>query len=244
MIVRLNKYLASAGIASRRKCDEIILAKRIKVNDILVTELGIKIDTDSDQVKLDDIPVHLTGKLIYIVLNKPKGYVTTVDDEFKRKTVLDLLYIKERIWPVGRLDYDTTGILLLTNDGKLSNFLIHPRYKVKKVYHALLNKPIKPVDLYHFEHGIIIDGKKTLPCKASEIRIVDNRSLIEITITEGRNRQIRSMFESLDYHVEELKRIAFGPITLTDLPCGKWRYLKKNEIDLLKNMMNKVNETR
>jgi 23S rRNA pseudouridine2605 synthase len=242
MIIRLNKYLASAGVASRRKCDELILAKRIKVNDALITELGIKIDTEIDRVKLDDHPVFLTEEFIYIILNKPGGYITTVRDQFRRKTVLDLVSIKERIWPVGRLDYNTTGILLLTNDGKLSNFLIHPRYKVLKIYHVLLNKPVKPEDLSHFEQGIVIDGKKTLPCRANEVSRTANRSLIEVGITEGRNRQIRIMFESLGYRVEQLQRIAFGPLKLAGLPAGEWRYLTKKEVELLKKIINNVNQ--
>jgi 23S rRNA pseudouridine2605 synthase len=244
MLIRLNKYLASAGIAARRKCDDLILAKRVKVNDILITELGTKIDPDIDRVKLDEKPVHANRKFVYILLNKPKGYVTTAHDQFQRKTVMDLISIKERVWPVGRLDYDTAGLLLITNDGKLSNFLIHPKYKVVKKYHAVLNKLIKPVDLYHFEHGIVFEGKKTLPCKATEIRRMGNRSLVEVSITEGRNRQIRFMFESMGYRVEELNRISFGPLILVDLPCGEWRYLKKKEIDLLKGLMADFNDVK
>jgi 23S rRNA pseudouridine2605 synthase len=244
MLIRLNKYLASAGIAARRKCDDLILAKRVKVNDILITELGTKIDPDIDRVKLDEKPVHANRKFVYILLNKPKGYVTTAHDQFQRKTVLDLISIKERVWPVGRLDYDTSGLILITNDGKLSNFLIHPKYKVVKTYHVVLNRLIKPVDLYHFEHGIVFEGKKTLPCKATEIRRMGNRSLIEVSITEGRNRQIRFMFESMGYRVVELNRIGFGPLRLVDLPCGEWRYLKKKEIDLLKVLMADFNNVK
>jgi pseudouridine synthase len=242
MIIRLNKYLASAGVAARRKCDDLILSKRIKVNDKVITTLGLKIDTGVDKVKFDGKPVQIEKKFIYIILNKPKGVVTTVRDEFKRITVLDLLPVKERIWPVGRLDYNSTGLLLLTNDGELSNFLIHPRHKVLKTYHVLLNKQIKTKDLYHFEHGIILDEKKTLPCKVSEIRIINNCSYLEINISEGRNRQIRRMFEILGYRVEELERISFGPLTLAELQPGEWRYLHKKEVDILQNLMKNISD--
>ena len=240
MKVRLNKFLASAGVASRRKCDDLILSKRIRVNDKIVTTLGIKIDIDIDEVKFDGKSVHVEKEFIYVILNKPEGVVSTVRDEFKRNTVLDLLPIKDRIWPVGRLDYDSTGLLLLTNDGKLCNFLIHPRYKISKTYHVLLNKQIRPVDLYNFEHGIILDEKKTLPCKVSEIRIINNCSLLEIKISEGRNRQIRRMFEKLGYRVEELQRISFGPLTIAGLQPGEWRYLNRKEINVLKDLVQNV----
>jgi len=234
MIVRLNKYLASAGVAARRKCDDLIKAGRIKVNDEVIRQVGVRIDDQNDVVMFDNIIVSREKEFIYILLNKPKGFVTTVKDEFKRNTVIDLIPVEERIFPVGRLDYESTGVLILTNDGELNNRLIHPRYKIEKTYHVLLDRHIRPVDLYQVQRGMELDGEKTLPCKASEIRIVDNCSLLEIIIREGKNRQIRRMAEKLNYKVQELDRIAFGPITLAGLRRGDWRYLNDSELESLK----------
>lgn len=233
-MMRLNKFLASAGIASRRKCDELIQAGKVKLNGELVRTLGVKIDEHTDVVEFENRPVKLKLKFVYILLNKPHRYVTTASDEHHRRTVLDLINIEERVFPVGRLDYLTTGALMLTDDGELSNRLIHPRFKVKKVYHFLLDKRIRPVDLYHVEHGIVLDDKKTMPCKAKEIRLIDNCSLVEITLREGRNRQIRRMMEKLGYTVEMLDRIAFGNLNLAGLKRGEWRYLTESEINDLK----------
>lgn len=241
-MIRLNKYLAAAGIASRRKCDDYILEGRIKVNGVVVTQLGSKINEDIDRVIVDDEPVQPEIDKTYIILNKPKGVVTTADDPFERNTVLDLIPIKQRIFPVGRLDYDTTGLLLLTNDGPLTNKLIHPRYKIEKIYLVLLDKIVRPVSLYHLKKGIDLDGKKTAPCKISEIRIIDNCSFLEMVLYEGRNRQIRRMFEAEGYEVVELDRIAFGPLTLTGLSRGSWRYLKKNELTDLEEYLRDISQ--
>jgi len=180
---------------------------------------------------------------LYILLNKPKGIITTAKDEQNRKTVIDLVAIEDRIYPVGRLDQDSTGLLLLTNDGELANQLIHPKYKIPKTYHVLINKTLHPKDAYHFVRGIMLDGKKTAPCKLAEMRIIDNCSYLEITISEGRNRQIRRMFNALGYEVEELDRIAFGSLTLSGLKRGEWRYLNQDEIRQLKRTDAKTNQT-
>jgi 23S rRNA pseudouridine2605 synthase len=236
LIIRLNKFLATAGIASRRKCDDIILAGRVKVNGKIITQLGTRIDDSTDTVICDDKEIRLKSEFIYIILNKPKGVITTAEDQFQRRTVLDLLPIDTRLFPVGRLDADSTGLLLLTNDGNLSNSLVHPRFKVKKVYHVLLNKRIKPLALYKIEHGIMLEDKMTQPCNAKEIRVVDNCSLLEIIISEGRNRQIRKMLAILGYDVEELDRISFGPLTLSGLRRGEWRFLNASEITRVKKI--------
>jgi pseudouridine synthase len=230
-MMRLNRYLAMAGIASRRKCDELILAKRVKVNGQIVNQLGQKIEEQTDEVLFDNKIVRLPEKFKYILLNKPAGYITTASDEYNRRTVIDLVPVKDRVFPVGRLDYETTGLLLLTNDGDLANQMIHPRYKIEKVYHVLLDKLIKPVALYHLEQGIDIDDRKTAPCKIKQIRVVDNCSLLEIRLLEGRYRQIRRMFEKYDYVVEELDRIALGPLNLSGLKRGEWRYLRQSEVN-------------
>jgi 23S rRNA pseudouridine2605 synthase len=244
LIIRLNKFLATAGIASRRKCDDIILAGRVKVNGKKITQLGTRIDDSIDKVICDEKPIHSKNEFIYILLNKPKGVITTAEDQFQRKTVLDLLPIETRLFPIGRLDIDSTGLLLLTNDGNLSNILIHPKYKVKKIYHVLLDKRIRPIALYKLEHGILLDGKMTKPCKAKEIRVVDNCSLVEIIISEGRNRQIRRMLAILGYEVEELDRISFGPLILSGLRRGEWRLLTDSEIKILKEIssIERINE--
>jgi len=242
--MRLNKFMAAAGVASRRRCDDFITAGRVRVNGQIVTKLGVRIDETSDKVEFDGIQICLIKSHIYIVMNKPTGFVTTVSDPYKRKKVLDLIPIEERIFPVGRLDYDTSGLLLLTNDGELANLLIHPRYKIKKTYHVLLDRLVKPVAIYYFQNGINLDGRTTAPCKLSEIRIIDNRSFMEIIIAEGQNRQIRRMFEYLGYTVVKLHRIGFGPLKLTELGSGEWRYLSPAEIenlmDFKKNIINQV----
>ncbi len=237
-MMRLNKYLAQAGIASRRKCDDLILAGYVQVNGQTVDRVGVVIDENKDKVTFKGKPVTIRKHFTYILLNKPKGVVTTARDQFKRRTVLDLIAIPERIFPVGRLDYNTTGVLLLTDDGALSNRLLHPNYKVAKVYRALLDRVIRPIDLYRLSNGVELEGRKTQPCKISELRIVDNGSLLEIELKEGRNRQIRKMFELFGYHVEELERISFAGLKATGLQQGEWRYLTKDEVKRLKEIVD------
>lgn len=233
-MMRLNKFLAAAGIGSRRKCDDFITDGKVSVNGEIVQKLGVRIDEFNDKISFEGKDVKVEKNLIYVVLNKPKGIITSASDEFDRNTVVDLIPIEERVFPVGRLDQDTTGLLLLTNDGELTNRLIHPKFKIPKTYHVLLDKIIQPKDIYHFERGIILDEKKTAPCKLSEIRIIDNCSFLEVILFEGRKRQIRSMFDNLGYEVVELDRIAFGPLSLVGVKRGEWRYLNKNEIRSLK----------
>ena len=233
-MIRLNKFLASTGIGSRRKCDEYISEGHISVNGEVVNQLGTKIDELHDTVTYKGKKVQPEKKLLYLILNKPKGIITSAKDEYDRNTVLDLIPLNERIFPVGRLDQDTTGLVLLTNDGELTNMMIHPKFKIPKTYHALINKVVHPKDKYHLERGIILNEKKTAPCQVSEIRIIDNCSFLEIILYEGRKRQIRRMFELLGYKVVELDRIGFGSLTLTGLKRGEWRYLTKEEITELK----------
>ena len=233
-MMRLNKYLAHAGIASRRKCDDLILAGYVKVNGKKVDALGVVIDETKDEVTFKNRIVTLGEVYIYVLLNKPRGVVTTASDELKRTTVLDLLTIPERIYPVGRLDYDTTGVLLLTNDGELTNRLLHPGYESEKVYRVLIDKIIKPIDLHKLQKGIMLDGKMTMHCTIKELRRMDNRSLLEVKLREGRNRQIRRMFEEFGYVIEELNRVSFSGLTLGSLRPGEWRYLTNDEIARLK----------
>lgn len=234
-MMRLNKYMAQSGVAARRKCDELIAAGKVKVNGEPVTQLGTMVDENKDDVQFDGKKLSLYPEFTYIVLNKPLETITSAEDQHRRQTVVELVESDKRIFPVGRLDYNTTGVILLTDDGDLTNQLLHPKFKKPKKYHVLLDKKIKPVDLHQLRNGIELDGKKTLPCKIKEIRIIDNCSLLEVELNEGRKRQIRLMFGALNYTVEELDRIEFAGITYKGLKQGQWRYLTNDEIDSLRN---------
>lgn len=233
-MMRLNKFLAHAGIASRRRCDDLIMAGLVKVNGQKVDRMGVVIDETKDVVTFKGQPVSLAEKCVYVLLNKPSGVVTTASDEFKRSTVIDLIGIPERIYPVGRLDYETKGVLLLTNDGELTHHMLHPGFKVEKIYRVLLDRKIKPVDLHYLRAGVELDGKMTQPCEINEMRIVDNCSFLEVKLKEGRNRQIRRMFELFEYSVEELERVSFAGLTSSGLQAGEWRYLSGEEVRRLK----------
>ncbi len=237
-MMRLNKFLAHAGIASRRKCDDLIQAGHVTVNGEPINQVGVVIDETKDKVTFKGQPVQIQEHFVYVLLNKPKGTVTTASDEFDRETVVDLIEVPERIYPIGRLDYETSGVLLLTNDGDLTHKLLHPNYKVEKVYHALIDRVIRPIDLHKFRTGIELDEAKTQPCQIREMQIKDNRSFLEIILKEGRNRQIRRMFEALGYKVEKLERISFAGIRAGRLQPGEWRYLTKREEELLKERVD------
>lgn len=232
--IRLQKYLAEAGVASRRKCEELIALGKVEVNGQVVTVPGTKI-AGREVVKVDGREIRQEQKKVYILLNKPVGYISTAKDQFSRKTVLDLVNtVKERIYPVGRLDYDTSGLIILTNDGELANMLTHPKHEMQKVYRVMIDGNLKEDDIKSFQAGIAIEDYKTAPAKVNVIETSKKDSIIEITIHEGRNRQIRKMFEMLGYVVLRLKRIAIGSISIEGLEEGKWRYLSKKEIDALK----------
>lgn len=234
--MRLQKYLAEAQVASRRKAEEIILQGRVSVNGNIVTELGTKVESESDIVAVDGKEVSICEKMVYIMLNKPEGCVTTVKDQFDRKSVLDYVKdIKERIYPVGRLDYDTSGLLILTNDGDLTYKLTHPKHNIEKIYIADVDREPDSNDMESFKNGLVIDGRKTAP---AEIEIVKKGRLtsLKIKIHEGRNRQVRKMCAAINCNVVRLKRIAEGNIELGNLEKGKYRYLTDNEIEYLKNI--------
>ena len=237
--MRINKYIASCGIASRRKSEEIILDKRVKVNGKTVCELSINIDENKDIVEIDGKIISLSKNHIYIVLNKPEGYITTVKDQFDRPNVLDLVTdIKERVYPIGRLDYETSGLLILTNDGDLTYKLTHPKHEVDKTYVALVKGQPTYEELKKFRDGLDIEDYKTAPAK---IRVVDvneekNYSKCEIKIHEGRNRQVRKMCKAINHPVLRLRRIAMGEIRLKGLKVGEYRHLTKEEIKYLKSI--------
>lgn len=235
--IRLQKYLSQCGIASRRKAEQLMLSGAVTVNNVIADKLGMKV-TEKDIVKVNDKIVKPVKKKIYIMLNKPEGIVTTLSDTHNRKTVLDIVSkdLNERVFPVGRLDMDTEGLLFLTNDGDLAYTLTHPKHEVNKTYIASLNGKINNKQLRKLESGVIIDGIKTAPAKANVIKDYADRSDVKITIHEGRNRQVRKMFESVGLKVIELKRIAIGNIQLGHLPLGRWRHLTKDEIGYLKQL--------
>ncbi len=231
---RLQKYIARCGVTSRRKAEELILAGRVKVNGTKETELGTKVDPDKDTVTVDNKKISEVNKYIYIKLYKPEGYVTTVRDQFDRKTVLDLIDIKERIYPIGRLDYNTSGLLLLTNDGELANRLMHPKYHIYKTYIAEMEGRISQESINRLETGVVIDNYRTAPAKVNLLKYKDSRSLVQISIYEGKNRQVRKMFDAVGHKVVKLKRISFGEVSLGDLKTGSWKNLSNDEIKFLK----------
>ncbi|NLY11903.1 MAG: rRNA pseudouridine synthase [Firmicutes bacterium] len=233
---RLQKILAHAGVASRRECEQLIQNGHVSVNGRVVTELGTKADPSKDQIRVNGKLIQVNQRLVYIMLNKPRGYITSVKDELGRKTVLDLVHnVSERIYPVGRLDYDSEGLLLLTNDGKLANKLMHPRYGVKKTYLVEITGLITDDDLNRLENGVIIDqGVRTLPADVQLFKKGHNKSLVKITISEGKNRQVRKMFQAVGYKVTRLQRISFGPLSLGNLHRGTYRNLSSNEVNQLK----------
>ncbi|SCG83345.1 ribosomal large subunit pseudouridine synthase B [Proteiniborus sp. DW1] len=235
--MRLQKFMAQCGIASRRKSEEIIISKRVKVNGKVITELGYKIDPLQDIVTVDGKRIRDREKKVYIMMNKPKGYVTTVSDEFNRKTVLDLVKdIKERVYPIGRLDFDTSGLLLLTNDGELAYKLIHPKFEVVKTYIATIKGRPSEEELERFRHGLEIDGYITSKAEIEILSSIDDKSVVRIKIHEGKNRQIRKMCDKIGHPVTSLKRISIGNLELGTLKKGCWRYLDNDEIEYLKKI--------
>ena len=235
---RLQKYLAECGVASRRKCEELILQGKVKVNNQIVTELGVKVNPEKDIVKFEDKEVKPTSKMVYILLNKPIGYVTTADDQFGRDTVLDLVKVKERIVPVGRLDMYTSGALILTNDGDFVYKVTHPKHEIEKTYTVTVKGIIKNEEVEQLRNGVKIDDYITKPAKVKILKtdIEKNISRLEIVIHEGKNRQVRKMCESVGRRVLALHRSKIGKIGVKDIELGKWRYLKDREIqELLKN---------
>ena len=239
--MRINKFLAECGYASRRNCEQLVLDGRVKINNRVVKKLATEVNLDVDLVSVDDKPAKPINKHLYIMLNKPKGYVCTTSDEKGRKTVMDFLvgkYDGKRIFPVGRLDFDTEGLLLLTTDGDLANRLMHPRNEVSKTYVARLEGEITDAEMNKLRLGVELDGIKTKKCKVKLVSYDEktNESRVEIVITEGRNRQVRRMFESINRDVIFLKRTAIGSIKLGGLYRGNFRELKDVEIELLKKM--------
>lgn len=243
---RLQKYIARCGVASRRKSEELILESKIKVNGTIVRELGTKINPQTDIVEFNGNRIYPEERKVYIMLNKPEGYVTTLSDEKGRNTILDLIDIEERVFPIGRLDYDSSGLLILTNDGDIYNKIIHPRVEINKKYIAVCSGKFTNLEIAKFNTGVDIGGYVT---SKANIEVIDvenyyNRkndcetvkSTVEITIHEGKNRQIRRMCSALNHNVVELKRISVGDLKLGNLKKGNYRFLTESEIEYIKSL--------
>ena len=230
--MRINKYLAACGVASRRAAEQLILDGRVRINGKVVTDLATQVNADRDEVRLDGKEIKPDARSRYIMLNKPKGVVVTAKDEKGRKTVTDLVRSRERIFPVGRLDIDTEGLLILTNDGDLAYRLMHPRYQISKTYRVRLASPFHVADFEPLTKGIELEEGLTLPSQA--YYYTDDPSRVELRVTEGRYHLVRRMFEALGYEIKSLKRIQIGPLSLGTLARGHWRPLNAMEVDYLK----------
>ena len=233
--VRLQKFLANSGVASRRKCEELILEGKISVNGKIVNELGIKIDPTVDKVEYCEKLIHNTEKLVYILLNKPIGYVTTAKDQFDRDTVLDLVKVKERVVPVGRLDMYTSGALILTNDGDFVYKVTHPKHEITKTYTVTVHGIINNEAVKKLIQGVEIEDYVTRPAKVKILKTDEEKNIsrLEITIHEGKNRQVRKMCEAVGSKVIALHRSKIGDIGVKDIKLGNWRYLKDYEVKKL-----------
>ncbi|MBS4762372.1 rRNA pseudouridine synthase [Carnobacteriaceae bacterium zg-ZUI252] len=234
---RLQKVMAHAGVASRRKCEELIVGGHVEVNGKLVTELGFKVSAN-DKIQVDGVPLY-KEELVYYLFNKPKNVISAVHDDKNRRVVTDYFTeVQQRIYPVGRLDYDTTGLLLLTNDGELAQLLMHPKYQIDKTYVAKVKGIPTERQLKQLRKGVMIDGKKTSPAQAQVISVDHDAqsALVELVIHEGWNHQVKKMLLSVGLPVTKLRREQFAFLTLGSMPTGMFRPLKKHEVNKLKRM--------
>ena len=232
---RLQKIIAAAGVASRRKAEELIVQGRVTVNARAVTELGSKADPVRDHIRVDGKPLRRPGRPVYLLLNKPPGYVSTVSDPQRRPTVISLLRgVTERVYPVGRLDYHSSGLILLANDGELANFLMSRASKIPRTYHVKLEGCPSPDELAKLEQGIVLDGRRTAPAKIRQIAARE-KPWYEITLIEGRYHQVRRMFERVGHPVIKLKRVRIAFLTDRNLAPGAFRHLSPGEVERLKN---------
>lgn len=234
---RLQKYLAECGIASRRKCEELISGGHISLNGNIVTDMGIKIDPSIDVIKFNGSVVSPQEKKVYIMLNKPEGYISTAREQFNRPKVTDMVKIPGiRLYPVGRLDYDSSGLLLLTNDGDVTYTVTHPSKKIEKTYIAEVRGIPDDRDIEKLQNGIDIGDFITSPAKVNIIELRKNTAILSITIHEGKNRQVRRMCSSAGHDVLKLKRVSIGNLSLGNLKKGEWRYLSNSEVEYLKRI--------
>ncbi len=235
---RLQKVIANLGYCSRRKAEELIKDGKVLVNGNIVTELGTKVK-NSDTIEVEGNILDNNKNYEYYILNKPRGVVTTTNDEHGRKTVIDLIDTSTRIYPIGRLDYDTTGLLLLTNDGELANKLMHPSFKIDKTYIAKIEGIISPISIKKLRSGVVIDGYKTRSARV-KVKSIDkktNKSIVEITISEGKNHQVKKMFEAVGHQVLKLKREKYAIFDIKDLKVGEYRKLTFKEVSILYSLV-------
>jgi 23S rRNA pseudouridine2605 synthase len=238
--MRLQKFIAACGRASRRKAEELIINKRVKVNGRFA-EIGMSVVPGKDKVQIDGIELTMPREKVYIALNKPRGYVTTLSDELGRKCVTELTQdVGTRVFPVGRLDKDSEGLLLMTNDGDFANMITHPSKHIPKIYHVSVRPSITEDQLIQIETGIELDDYKTAPAKAVVLRQYPDKSVVEITLFEGKNREIRRMCEKLGLEVARLSRVGIGTLKLGGLKTGTWRELEDKEIASLQRAANFV----
>lgn len=236
-MMRLQKYLALSGVASRRNAEKLIAEGHVTVNGKPVTEMGVQVDEELDRVLVDGKPVRPEAEKHYLAYYKPVGEVTTVSDPEGRETVMDKFRdYPVRLYPVGRLDYDSEGLLLLTNDGEMMQHLLHPSHEVPKCYLCRVSNRVTEEELRRMRQGVMIDGRLTSPAEVRLVRYETFASVVMVTIHEGRNRQVRKMFEAVGHEVVALRRIGFGPIRLGDLPRGMWRRLTDAEVRRLKEL--------
>ncbi|MEK7307010.1 MAG: pseudouridine synthase [Nitrospirota bacterium] len=234
---RLQKIIANAGIASRRRAEALIMAGRVTVNGAVITKLGTKADGEKDHIKVDGKLIHRKERDVYLILNKPKGYITTLDDPQGRPAVTDLLRgVKGRVYPVGRLDYNSEGLIFFTNDGNLAHRLTHPSRGVRKTYLVKVDGQLTDEEMTEIKNGVKLEDGLTAPASIRKIRRTDENSWVEMTIHEGRKRQIRRMFERIGHPVMKLKRIRMGSLELGDLPSGSYRFLTIDELRSLKRI--------
>ncbi len=234
--IRLDKYLASLGAASRRGIAVFLKKKRVTINGQRVLEPGIRLDLAKDRVSINGQEVK-QPKYVYIMLNKPKGVISTASDEYGRENVTQMVEVKERVFPVGRLDKDTTGLILLTNDGEIANKITHPRYHMPKTYQLLIAGSVAKEKIRILREGVDLEDGKTAPAKVSVVKELDGKTVLRMVLYEGRKRQIRRMCEALHIPLLELKRISIGPVLLKNLKVGKWRYLSEKETADLKKSL-------
>jgi len=236
--MRLQKYLAECGVASRRKSEELIAEGRVRINGDIITKMGVTVDPKTDTVTFDGKRIQPQTNKVYLMLNKPSGFVSTCSDDRGRPTVMELVRdVKERLYPVGRLDFSTEGLLLMTNDGQLANILTHPKHNVEKKYLAVIDSAISDETLKKLEEGVMIDGYKTGRAVFRVMKKGDSRTELLCVIKEGKNRQLRRMFEAVGHNVVYLKRVGVGDIGLGNLKKGAYRRLTKEEIEYLNKLV-------
>ncbi len=238
-MMRLNKFLSRCGVASRRHADEMIAAGRVAVNGEVVKQLGIIIDEINDVVRVDSETIRLPAEDTYVILNKPKGFISSLVDKFNRPTVVDLIKgVSERVYPVGRLDLDTEGLLLLTNDGELAYRLAHPKFDIKKIYQVTVKGQFDEKLMTKFEEGITLDDGYVARCKAKIMATHKKSSILQVELSEGKKREIKRIFSALGYDVKHLRRIRFADLSCEGMQIGSWRYLNRREVSKLRKKVD------